>query len=222
MIQAIVFDFDGVIADTEPLHHRAFLRVLRPVGFDFDYPTYLQKYVGFDDRDMFRTIYEEHGETLEEDHVKRLVAAKAKAFAEVVAQGVEACAGAVDLIVAASDQWRLAVASGALRSDIELILPAIGDGHLAKRFSAMVTAEDVARSKPDPATYIQAARRLEIDPSRCLAIEDTTAGIASAQGAGMRVLAVATTHPESMLADADRVVDSLERVDPERLIHWFG
>jgi beta-phosphoglucomutase len=221
MLRAMVFDFDGVIVDSEPLHHAAFVRVLfEPLGLDCDYDRYVQQYIGCDDRDAIRQAYAQAGRALDDAALSALIDRKAAAFAQVVAGGVAPIDGAVELIDAAAGRMPLAVASGALRSDIELILPAIADGRLADRFAAMVTADDVERSKPDPATYLLAARRLAIEPARCLAIEDTPAGLAAARAAGMMTLAVATTHPPGQL-EADRTVARPADVSVDQLVQWF-
>ncbi len=222
MFQAIIFDFDGVIVDSEPLHYRAFMRVLEPLGWGFDYDRYLAKYVGFDDRDFYRELFAEHEQPLDADRLRELVTAKARAFKQVVGEGVRACDGAVAMIHACAGRWPLAICSGALRCDIDLVLPAIDDGLLADRFTAIVTADDVARSKPDPACYLAAAERLGMAPTACLAIEDTVTGLAAARAAGMATLAVATTYPVDLLADADRAVETLAHLTADQLRKWFA
>lgn len=223
MLKAIVFDFDGVIVDSEPLHYRAFMRLCEPLGWTFDYQKYLDVYIGFDDRDFFRTLFAEHGQTLTVTRLHELIAEKAAAFADIVAEGVEACPGAAALVEQAHHLWPLAISSGALRADIDLILPAIGDGNLPGCFRTIVTADDVPQSKPDPTCYQTAVRRLGMDPGDCLAIEDTTTGLTAARAAGMQTLAVATSYSREALRDhADQTVPSLAEVDADRLRRWFG
>ncbi|MBI1369361.1 MAG: HAD-IA family hydrolase [Planctomycetes bacterium] len=221
MLEAIVFDFDGVIVDTEPLHYRAFLRVLEPRGIQFDYDAYLEKYIGFDDRDGLRAMFEDHDQTLDDAASLSLRRDKAHAFDTIVAEGVTPFPGVLELIRAAAAAMPIAICSGALRSDIDAILPALGEGEIPDLFRAMVTADDVARSKPDPESYALAARRLGIDPAKCLAIEDTPAGLESARGAGLRTLAVTHSYPADRLRAADRVVTSLDDVTLEKLRGWF-
>ncbi len=220
-MQAIVFDFDGVIADSEPLHWQAFGRVLGPLGFACDYPTYLRKYVGFGDRDMLIEWFGETGKPLDEARLAEFVAAKADAFAQVVGENARAFPGAVELIDEAAGKLPLAICSGAVLSDIELILPAVGDGQVMSRFDVIITADDVHRSKPDPTCYRLAAERLGIDPGACLAIEDTAAGLQAARDAGMKTLGVAHTHPKEELS-ADHVVDELAGVTLGQLRQWYG
>jgi len=221
MIQGIVFDFDGVIVDTEPLHYRAFLAVLEPLGVRFDYETYVRRYIGFDDRDGVRAMAEEYGLELDDRELVGLIDAKTEAFERIVGEGVRAFAGVVELVEESAARMPIAICSGAVRSDIEAILPAIGGGGLADRFGAIVTADDVTQSKPDPQSYRLATERLGLPPAACLAIEDTPPGLASARGAGLRTLGVANSYPLTTLNDADRAVESLEGVTVDRLQAWF-
>lgn len=221
-MQTVIFDFDGVIVNSEPLHWQAFIGVLEPMGLTVDYPTYLQRYVGCDDRDFYRLFFADRQRELDEQRLPDLIDAKAHAFERIVGQGVEAIDGAVELVIGCAERWPVGLCSGALRRDIECILPHIGDGTLMQRFGAVVTADDVARSKPDPQGYLLAAERLGIAPGECVAIEDTPAGIESARSAGMQTLALATTCPADQLADADRIVDCLTQVNPDALAEWFA
>lgn len=222
MLRAIIFDFDGIIVDSEPLHYRAFLEVLRPLGVAFDWRTYQERYIGFDDRDGFRAMAAASGVEIEENELAELIGQKAAVFERIVAEGIEPYAGVVELIREASRSMPVAIASGALLSDVKAILPAIGNGTIRSAFSAIVTAEDVERSKPDPASYALAAERLGVEPGAALAIEDTPPGLASAKAAGLRTLGVSNTYPASALTEAERVVESLEGVSVKRLQDWFG
>ena len=225
MLEAIIFDFDGVLVDSEPLHYRAFLQTVHPLGVSFDYDRYRERYIGYDDRDGFRAICGEFDIPLDDQRLAELVATKAAAFASIVECGVAPRPGAVELLEAAAAAMPIALCSGALRHDIWLILPKLGTGDAhgsaMDRFRTIVTADDVAHSKPDPEGYTLAAQRLGLTPQHCLAIEDTPAGIASAKAAGLRVLAVTTSFPADHLAQADRIVASLSDVTVDGLREWF-
>ncbi len=215
--EAAIFDFDGVIVDTEPLHYRAFLAILAPMGLAFSWQEYVEGYMGFDDRDAFTEAFRARGRPLDERQRRKLVAAKAVIFREVIRGGVKPYPGAVPMIAALNDRGvPLAISSGALREDI---LPIVRDLGIERFFREIVSADDVPRSKPDPQCYRLAYERLARafpgrieDPGRCLAIEDTPAGIRAAKGARLVVLAVTHTHPASELSGADHRVDSLEEV----------
>lgn len=222
MLAAVLFDFDGVIADTEPLHFEAFRTIAAPLGIELAWEAYRAKYMGFDDRDAFRALFRDAGRPLPEGELAELIGAKAAAFAKLAeSEGVEPYPGVVPLVGALAGRVPLALCSGALRSDVHPILERAG---LMACFAVRVTAEDVPVSKPDPACYREALRRLaarfagqRFPASRCVAIEDTPAGIAAARGAGLKVLAVRTTHAHGPLASADRVVESLRALAVEDL-----
>ena len=215
--EAVIFDFDGIIVDTEPLHYKAFLSVLEPLGMGFPWEEYVATYMGFDDRDAFREAYRARGRDLDGESLKSLVAAKSRVFLDILRGGVQPYPGAVPMIASLHAAGvPLAISSGALMSDIAPILGRLGiDGC----FPVVVTADDVRKSKPDPECYALAFRRLSrmhpsrvTVPERSFAVEDTPAGIRSAKGAGLRVLGVTNSYGAGELAEADWVADSLEDV----------
>lgn len=221
MIDAVVFDFDGVIVDSEPLHWRSFQQVLSPLGFSFSWEEYLERYVGLDDRGAFRAAFRATGRSLDEARLGELITLKAAAFQQEVAGGVAPYPGVLNLIREAASHFPIALCSGALRSDIHPVLQGLG---LQEVFPVIVSAEEVRVSKPDPESYTLAFRRLEnllqasLSPSRCMAIEDTPAGIASARAAGFCVLAVTNNFPPQKLGEANHIVSTLEGVDVRYLM----
>ena len=229
MMKAIVFDFDGVIVDSEPLHYRAFLQISERFGVRFTYEEYLERYVGYDDRDAFRVMLGlpagQLGSTADQQRVGELVEAKAVAFEKVVAEGVEPIRGVINLIHAAAEAVPVAVASGATSRDIRLILNRLG---LGSRFETIISADMVKRSKPDPESYALAVQAIarrhpaaRIEPGHCLAIEDTAAGIESARAAGLMTLGLTTTAPASRLHRAQRVIEHFEGLTLDQLRAWF-
>ena len=220
MLNAVIFDFDGVIVDTEPLHYKAFQELLVPLGLGYSWEEYLERYIGFDDRDAFREAFRVHGRTLSDAELKKLIRGKGDAFLAIVSGGVAPYPGVAELIRSISGRLPLALCSGALKSDIEPILAGLG---LTDAFDVKVTADEVAASKPDPESYRLAVRRLQerypgkVEAAASIAVEDTPAGIASATGAGLKVLAVTNSYPREKLTGASRVVNSLVGVDIEGL-----
>jgi beta-phosphoglucomutase len=221
MLAAVIFDFDGIIVDTEPLHYKAFQEILVPRDLGYSWEEYLARYIGFDDRDAFREAFRAGGDTIDDLELKGLIEEKARAFQRIIATGVEPYPGVVELIRSVAGNLPLGLCSGALTSDITPILRQLGIDGL---FDVVVTAEDVAASKPDPASYALALARLRahfpgraVTPENTLAIEDTPAGIASASGAGLKTLAVTNSYPEEKLTGAFRVVVSLAGIDLEGL-----
>jgi beta-phosphoglucomutase len=219
--EAVLFDFDGILVDTEPMHHRAFNEVLAPLGMGFPWKEYVEIYMGFDDRDAFREAFRAKGIALDDANLAKLVAAKSEAFLRGLRDGVTAYPGAVSLIESLhATGLPLALCSGALRSDIDPILAHLG---VARCFDVIVSADEVRRSKPDPESYALAYARLSeryatmlTVPGKSIAVEDTPAGIRSAKGAGLRVLAVTNSYGAGELAEADWIADSLESVRIER------
>ncbi len=232
MIEAIIFDFDGVIVDSEPLHYRAFLATAQQAGveIDFGYDEYLRKYVGYDDREGFHEMIASVqpatvGSPAFASTIVSLCEKKKDVFASIVAQGFETIPGVIEFIGSLPVDFPIAIASGATREDIDLILGHLGIG---PRFSTIVTASDVARSKPDPMTYRMALGNLKkqtglaLDSSRVLAIEDTPAGIESALGAGLRTLGLTTTTDGANLGRAGRVIGGFKNLSLELLQEWYG
>jgi beta-phosphoglucomutase len=220
MLDAVIFDFDGIIVDTEPLHYKAFQEVLVPLGLGYSWQEYVDHYMGFDDRDAFREVFQLAGRPLSDSELAQFIDRKAHAFLAIVSGGVPPYPGVVELIRSISGKLPLALCSGALRSDIDPILAQLS---LTGAFDVLVTAEEVPVSKPDPASYLLALQRLQekfpgqVAAAASIAVEDTPAGIASAGGAGLRVLAVTNSYPKERLGGASKVVESLAGIDLEGL-----
>ncbi|MBK5273501.1 MAG: HAD family phosphatase [Desulfuromonadales bacterium] len=216
-VEAVIFDFDGVIVDTEPLHYAAFQRLLEPLGLGFSWEDYVAIYMGFDDRDAFVEAFKRSQNGLNPAQLQELIDAKAAVFQEVIRDGISAYPGVVSLIRSIREHHiPLAISSGALRSDITPILETLG---ITDCFDIIVTAEDVVKSKPDPESYTLAYARLnefrslDLLPEQVLAIEDTPAGISSAKGAGLRVIAVTNSYPATHLSGADYIVTTLDTAE---------
>ncbi|QQE13578.1 HAD family phosphatase [Planctomycetota bacterium] len=227
-MKAIVFDFDGVVFDSEPVHFQAFLMVSRGLGIEFDYQKYLQDFIGFDDRDAFRVMLDMIGyEGDRNEKIAELCAQKQDAFESLVKAGVaKPIEGVMDFVKQLKKaEIPFAVASGATRLDIELMLESIG---MRDAFNVIVTADDVATSKPHPETYEKAVDQLAeahpqagIEYKRCVAIEDTSTGIKSARAAGLQVLGITTSNEPELLRDAHRVIDRFDEINPAKLEDWF-
>ena len=211
MLTAAIFDFDGIIVDSEPMHFRAFNEVLNPMDIEITWEEYCEVYIGFDDRDAFREAFKKNSREFCKKEMKRLIEEKAAVFQKYIQNGeAEPLPGAVDLIKSLPGRLPVALCSGALREDIVPIIEKLG---IDAAFDQIVTAEDTPKSKPDPAPYQLTFEKLGInDPATVIAIEDTPAGIMSAKGAGLKVLAVTNSYDRDYLMDADAVTDSLENI----------
>jgi beta-phosphoglucomutase len=213
----VIFDFDGVIADTESLHFEASSRVLTARGIPLDKATYYAKYLGFNDAAMLTHLFADLSLGLGPNAVAAFIGEKGAIIAEMYAAGDLVYPAAPACIERLAGAYPLAIASGAFREEIERILSAWGHGRgLHHHFKAIVGAGDVTHSKPHPAPYLEAARRLGADPSECVVIEDSMWGLDSARAAGMRTIAVTNTYPAGQLT-ADLVVSSLDEITPQTI-----
>jgi HAD superfamily hydrolase (TIGR01509 family) len=218
MLRALIFDFNGIIVDDEPIHFELFRRVLGEEGIELTEDNYYARFLGFDDRGAFTAAYRENGRSLEESLLARLIGRKAVYYQSAIQNKVRIFPGVEKLIAALAPGLPLAVASGALRQEIETILSTAG---LLKHFSVIISAEDVHYGKPEPEVFLKALAGLNaqvkdshpIDAADCLVIEDSKEGIRGARRAGMKCLAVSNSHPAELLQEANAVVRSLEEVD---------
>jgi beta-phosphoglucomutase len=211
-LQAIVFDFDGVIADSEPLHLRAFQRTLAEIGLELSAADYFSKYLGFDDVGVFEAVGQHAGTPFNGEQVRNLVTRKGAHLHELTSAGDALFPGARDFIRAAAARVPVAIASGALRHEIDEVLAASG---LAPLFPVIVASGDTPQSKPSPAPYDLAFRRLQqqtglsLERRRCVAIEDSRWGLESARGAGLRCVGVTNSYPAHELPGAELIAPGL-------------
>jgi len=216
-LRAVVFDFDGVIVDSEPLHFSLFRRLLGEEGIVLTREQYDAIYLGMDDRECFTEALTRHGKTAALPRVPELIERKSALLMSTIADHVPLLPGAVDFVRALATSFPLAICSGALRREIEAMLKQAG---ILSCFVGIISAEDVSHGKPNPEGFTKALALLNrtqnpappIAPASCLAIEDSLAGIEAARAAGMRCLAVANSYPAAALkqAGAEAVVASLD------------
>ena len=216
VLRAIIFDFNGILVDDEPIHLEMFRKVLREEGIPISEKDYYARYLGMDDRGCFTAAYRDHGEKLDAAALADLVRRKARYYRETIAKRMTVFPGVKKLIPELSSRYPLAIASGALRSEIDMILRSIG---LTEYFQAIVSAEDVGEGKPNPEIFLKALDLLNqgaggkaVLPSECLVVEDSKEGILGARRAGIKCLAVANSHPAAELGKADAVIGSLIEV----------
>jgi beta-phosphoglucomutase len=212
MIPAIVFDFDGVLADSEPLHLRAYQEVLSSLGVTLTREDYYARFLGYNDEEMFRKLAEAQGWSMDERRLEALIAEKCQVYDAVIEVTDVLYPGAAACIERMAAAFPLGIASGALRHEIEAVLRREG---LERHFRFIVASGDTPQSKPAPDPYRRAAELHGLPPAACLAIEDSRWGIESAKSAGLSCIAVTHTYPREGLTLADRVVSSLEELTPE-------
>ena len=225
-MRAVIFDFDGVIADTESLHFEGLRRTLAEIQITLTEQDYYTDYLGFDDRGCILEALRINHRPVSSSLVQDLMAKKAIAYMAAIKEHLVIFPGVRAYIEEAAATYPLAIASGALRPEIDLVLEQIG---LRKAFGHITSAEDVANGKPHPEPFLQALAGLNRQQSRsaiptssCLVIEDSRPGIRAAKAAGMRVLAVANTHTAQDLHEADAITMSLSetRLDEIRARLW--
>jgi HAD superfamily hydrolase (TIGR01509 family) len=218
-LQAIVFDFDGVIANSEPLHLRAFQQTLADRQLALTPADYYSRYLGYDDVGVFRHVALDRGIALTDDDIGALVEQKGQYIQQLLSAGEVLFPGATDFIRQAAASVPVAIASGAQRHEIEEILEATGlDGH----FAVIVAAGDTVRGKPAPDPYARAFQLLQrstpsLAPDRCVAIEDSRWGLDSARDAGLRCVAVMNSYPAAELPGAELIVEGLNTLTLEML-----
>ncbi|MDY7094552.1 MAG: HAD family phosphatase [Acidobacteriota bacterium] len=230
MLRAILFDFNGVLVDDEPLHFELFRKVLAEEDIELSEEDYYREYVGYDDRACFQAILEAHGRPAELPQMMRLITRKSMYYQQVIQeQGYPFFPGAEDLIRNCSDAGlMLGVVSGALREEVEGALRQAG---LLDRFKILVPADDVQASKPDPEGYQRGLQGLNslpplpdrlIHPHEVLVLEDTPAGLEAASVLGMVTVGVAHTYPAEALKLAGKVVEGIEGLTCEDLRGFYG
>lgn len=217
-IKAIIFDFNGVLIDDEPVHLEMLRRVIEEEGMIFAEGDYHEKYLGVDDRRCFIRAFNDHGRPEEANdpaRIRELIDRKTGYYHEAVQSQDLLFPGVPEMLERLSASYPLAIASGALRQEIEGVL---ARGNLRDYFRLVVASEDVAESKPHPEGYLKALAGLcrvveGLVPRECLVLEDSVAGVAAAKGAGMRCVAVTTSFPAEKLRQADWIVP--------RVTDWF-
>jgi beta-phosphoglucomutase len=212
-LHAIILDFDGVIANSERLHLRAYQDVLAGTGLTLTDAAYYERYLGFDDYGVLRALAADAGRSLADAEIEALVAAKGQRYDALASEGEMLFPGAADFIRQAAAAVPLAIASGALTHEIDYVLVQAG---LRDQVLAVVGADQTAQSKPAPDPYLEAFARLQsasgltLDRRRTVAVEDSRWGLESARAAGLRTVAVTNTYAADALAGhADLVVPGL-------------
>jgi len=221
MLRAVIFDFDGVITDSEILHFRAFNAVLTQHGFQLTRQEYYRDYLGMTDKDCFKALIGEGRLRISEAQIQGLVRRKTRVFEQLARTEGKIIEGVREFLNAlAGAKVPTAICSGALRAEIELILE---EARLRDYFDVIVSAEEVAQGKPDPEGFLLALKKLSeqwaepIATESCVVIEDSHWGLRAAEAAGMRTVAVTNTYDAAELKQADKVVHRLDDLTLEDL-----
>ncbi len=219
LLRAVIFDFDGIIVDSEPLILKLTQEMAAREGWTVSEEEYYRDYLALDDRGIVEHLYASHGRSIDLARRDELVAWKGQRYQEIIRDGLPPIAGAAGFITEMARLCPLAIASGSLRVEIHHLLTKMG---LRERFSVLATADDCQRSKPDPEVYLLALLRLRALPDfrdqplqagECLAVEDAPLGVIAAHAAGFRCLALAHSRPSAELRHADLIASGFAEVD---------
>jgi HAD superfamily hydrolase (TIGR01509 family) len=217
-IAAVIFDLDGVLIDSEGLWNEARVEITSEAGGQWR-PEAQRAMMGMSSLEWSRYMHEDLGVPIEPEQLSEMVVSR---LARLYRERVPLLPGAREAVIGCSEVWPLGLASSSNRPLIELVLDLT---ELRQCFRATVSSEELPRGKPAPDVYLEAARRLEVAPERCAAVEDSTNGLLSADAAGMTVIAVPNREfppAEDALARAALVLDATEELTPGRIEELAG
>jgi beta-phosphoglucomutase family hydrolase len=208
-IKAVIWDMDGVIADSGPYHLAAWQESFGKRGIQFTAEDFKHSFGLRNDNIIRNTL----GKGVTQAEVEAIAGEKEETFRRIAGRKIKPLPGALELLKLIKKQGcSMAIASSAPTENIELVTGTLG---ISGYFQEIVTGHDVTEGKPNPRVFLLAAQRLGAKPANCLVIEDAVAGVAAAKSAGMYCLAVANSHSKQKLAEADLIVDTLEAVTIE-------
>ena len=216
MLKAVIFDFDGVVADSELLHYQTFNGAFAPFDVHIEKDAYYERYLGFSDVDGTAEIAKDHHLDLDKSQIAQILADKERLFGEIANDKSFIIAGVAEFVsMLQSNGIRIAVCSGALKHEIEMMLT---KSDFADVFELIVAADDVSKGKPDPEPYLLTLERLNkpapLNADECIVIEDSFWGLKSAKAAGMHPVGVTNTYPAEQLEEySEKVVSCLTELD---------
>jgi len=228
LLRTIIFDFDGIIVDSEPIIMKLTHEMAAQEGWAVSEEDYYRDYLALDDRGIVEHLFNSHGRPVDHARVEELVNWKSSVYGNIIENGLPTLPGAVEFVRQASKAYPLAIASGSARSEIEHLLGKLG---LRDLFRMIASADDCERSKPDPEVYLKAVAGMNTLPefqekpllaSECLAIEDAPGGIDAAHAAGIRCIGLAHSRATENLAHADWAFHGFEEVDLSAIAKKFA
>jgi beta-phosphoglucomutase len=223
MLRAVIFDFDGVITDSESLHLRAFNKVLAQHNIEITEEVYYREYLGFTDRDCFESVAGKNNLVLDSEQIANLIKQKNKIFDELARNEATIFEGVPEFLQMLTDnKIRRAICSGALLADIQPILEKSQLGHF---FEEIVSADQIEKGKPDPEGFLLALNRLNkesqntVSADECVVIEDSHWGLEAAIAAGMHTVAITNTYDADQLSIAEKIVERFSELTIDDLKH---
>jgi beta-phosphoglucomutase family hydrolase len=206
-LEAVLWDMDGVIADTADYHYRAWHDVFRERGVEFSKADFMRHFGQRHDTIIRFAL----GDKLSPAEFNAISEKKQAIYRRRVAENIVPLPGAIALIKSLKEHGvKSAIASSAVQANIDIIIRGLG---IENDFQAIVFGTEVAEGKPSPQIFLLGAKKLGVKPANCVVIEDAIAGVTAARQAGMKCIAVTNSHPWKSLKNADLIVDTLEKVD---------
>lgn len=205
-LQAVLWDLDGVIADTGPYHCRAWQEVFSQIGVCFTEEHFIKHFGQRNDTIIRDTV----GQDIPQAELEAIAEKKEQAYRRLVAGNIRALPGSVELLASLKRGGiKSAIASSAPPENVSVVIKGLG---IEKYFDAIACGREVSEGKPNPQIFLLAAAKLKAEPAGCVVIEDAVAGVTGARRAGMKCLAVTNSHSPDSLQEADLVIDTLESV----------
>lgn len=221
MLRAVIFDFDGVITDSEVLHLRSFNHVLAQYGVEISTRDYYREYLGFTDLDCFKALINKGVLKKSVEEIEILIRQKNEVFEELAQTEGKVIGGVREFLQMLSrGNISMSICSGALLAEIELVLE---QARLRSFFEVIVSAEFVRRGKPSPEGFLLTLEKLNhnrqepILPNECVVVEDSHWGLEAAVSAGMHTVAVTNSYDADELATAEKIVTTLGDLSIEAL-----
>jgi len=216
MLRAVIFDFDGVITDSEILHFRAFNQVLAQYGIELTKQEYYKTYLGFNDADCYKLLIGQGLLKTDQQQIENLIEQKKQIFKQLAQTEGRMIEGVRDfLTMLEENSIPMAICSGSLLTEVEMVLE---EARLRHLFEVIVAAEHVKKGKPDPEGFLLSLQRLNenreeaITGNHCIAIEDSHWGLEAAKAAGMHTVAVTNSYNAEQLSMAEKIVDRLNEL----------
>jgi len=215
-LEAVLWDLDGVIADTGIYHCRAWQEVFSQMGISFTEEHFAEHFGQRNDTIIRDTV----NETISQEALDAIADKKEITYRRLVADNICALPGAIELLSSLQEHGiKSAIASSAPPDNVRIILKGLG---IENYFDAIACGREVTEGKPSPQIFLLAAEKLKAEPAGCVVIEDAVAGVTGAKRAGMKCVAVANSHPGEKLQEADLIVTSLESVSVGELIKLYN
>ena len=208
----VIFDMDGVLADTGPIHFESWVKMASEINVEFT-REFFEETFGQQSVTITRKLL---GNKVDDEELVKRAYLKEHYYREMVKDKLEPLPGVIELIRNLKDKkFKLAVGSSGPPENVELLLNSL---QVKKYFEIIITADDVSNSKPAPDVFLIAAKRLQINPKNCIVIEDAPVGIEAAIRAGMKSIAITTTHDKNDLTSADLIVNDLSFISIEDIL----